>query len=97
MRARIAWIRISDVDILEFLNNHSLGDFESPPTAIAVNMDLAEGTVWQRVRVLNDAGLIERTDEDRGYYKITDMGQRYLAGELVENERQRLEDFNPDI
>ncbi len=95
MRARIAWLRMSDLDILEFLDGHSLADYEAPPTAIAVNMDLAEGTVWNRVRVLRAAGLIERTDETRGYYKITSLGQRYLAGELTDDERQQLEEFDP--
>lgn len=94
MRPRIAWIRISDVDILDFLNEHTIEDFEAPPTAIAINMELAEGTVWNRVRVLNDAGLIERTDEKRGYYRITAMGRRYLADELTDDEREHLEDFN---
>ncbi len=95
MRARIAWLRMSDLDILEFLNGHSLADYEAPPTAIAVNMDLAEGTVWNRVRVLRAAGLIDRTDDDRGYYRITGLGERYLAGELTDDEREQLEAFNP--
>lgn len=95
MRPRIAWIRISDLSILEFLNGHELEEYEAPPTAIAVNMDLAEGTVWNRVRVLSTAGLIDRTDEDRGYYRITSMGERFLAGDLTNDERQQLEDFTP--
>lgn len=86
---------MSDHDILDFLSAHDLEEFEAPPTAIAVNMDLAEGTVWQRVRVLNAADLIERTDEDRGYYRITGMGQRYLENELTDDEHQRLDDFDP--
>ncbi|SIR97163.1 Winged helix-turn-helix transcription repressor, HrcA DNA-binding [Haladaptatus litoreus] len=86
---------MSDLDILEFLDGHALPDYEVPPTAIAVNMDLAEGTVWNRVRVLRAAGLIERTDETRGYYKITGLGQHYLAGELTDDERQQLEEFDP--
>ena len=95
MRARIAWLRMSDLDILEFLDGHSLENYEVPPTAIVVNMDLAEGTVWNRVRVLNAAGLIDRTDDDRGYYRITATGKRYLAGDLTDDERQQLEDFDP--
>lgn len=86
---------MSDLDILEFLDGHSLEEYEAPPTAIAINMDLAEGTVWNRVRVLKAAGLIKRTDDKRGYYRITNMGQRYLAGELTDDERQKLEDFDP--
>lgn len=86
---------MSDLDILEFLNGHSLEEYEAPPTAIAVNMDLSEGTVWNRVRVLNAAGLIDRTDEKRGYYTITGIGQRYLAGELTDDEHQQLEEFDP--
>lgn len=86
---------MSDLDILEFLNGHALEDFQNPPTAIAMNMAVTEGTVWQRVRVLSAAGLIERTDDDRGYYTITNVGRRYLAGELSDDELQRLKDFDP--
>jgi predicted transcriptional regulator len=96
MRPRIAWVRISDLDILEFLDGHTLEIFEAPPTPIALNMNLAEGTVWQRMTVLKTAGLVERTDEERGYYKITDLGHRYLEDELTDDERQHLEEFDPD-
>lgn len=87
---------MSDHDILDFLNSHELDDFQVGPTAVAVNVGLSEGTVWNRVRVLNAAGLIERTDEDRGYYMITNMGKRYLTDDLLDEERQQLENFDPD-
>lgn len=89
-------MRLSDVDILEFLNGHSLQEFVAPPTVIAVNMGLSEGTVWQRVRILNAAGLLDRTDEDRGYYASTDLGQRYLTGDLTDDEYHDLREFDPD-
>lgn len=94
MRPRIAWIRISDLDILEFLDGHDLENFHAPPTTIALNMDIAEGTVWSRVRVLNAAGLIEKTDETRGYYRLTSMGDRFLADDLTDDEREHLENFD---
>ena len=86
---------MSDLNIFEFLDEHSLEGFEAPPTTIAVNMNQAEGTIWQRVRVLHAAGLIDRTDEQRGYYTITEMGQRYLADELDDDEHQHLQTFDP--
>lgn len=86
---------MSDHDILDFLNGHEVDEFRVGPTAIAVNVGLSEGTVWNRVRVLNAADLLERTDEDRGYYRITGMGQRYLTDDLMDEERQQLEDFDP--
>lgn len=87
---------MSDHDILDFLNAHELDEFQVGPTAIAVNVGLAEGTVWNRVRVLNAAGLIERTDEDRGYYRITNLGKRYLTDDLLDEEYQQLENFDPE-
>lgn len=96
MRARIAWVRISDVDILEFLDGHELEDFVAPPSVMAANMSISESNAQQRVRVLSESGLIARTDEVRGYYTITDTGRRYLTGDLSDEERQELEEFDPN-
>lgn len=96
MRARIPWVRISDMDILEFLDGHELEDFVAPPSVIAANMSVSESNAQQRVRILAASGLIERTDDDRGYYAITDLGRRYLADDITDEERQELEAFDPD-
>ncbi|SEQ00628.1 helix-turn-helix domain-containing protein [Natrinema salaciae] len=86
---------MSDLDILEFLDGHELDDFQAPPATIAKNMDPTKGTVQQRVRILNAAGLIEKKDATGGYYCITGVGRRYLQGELLDEERDRLEQFDP--
>ncbi|AQL41629.1 hypothetical protein BV210_02370 [Halorientalis sp. IM1011] len=95
MRARVVWITIGDVDILEFLDGHELDEFEAQPSHIAKNTTKAASTVRDRIRVLRVAGLVERTD-DRGYYRISDLGRRYLSDDLTEDELEELEDFDPD-
>jgi DNA-binding PadR family transcriptional regulator len=40
---------------------------------------------------LAEMGLLERVDEDRGYYKITDKGLAYLAEDLERDDIARPE------
>lgn len=42
-------------------------------------------TVARRMRRLESLDLLEQT-KGRGYYRITDQGQRYLADDLTEDE-----------
>ena len=95
MRARVVWTTIGDVDILEFLDGHELDEFEATPAQIATNTTNAASTVRDRILVLRDAGLVERTDE-RGYYRISDLGRRYLSNDLTDGELDELENFDPD-
>ncbi|WP_247729545.1 winged helix-turn-helix domain-containing protein [Halovivax limisalsi] len=87
---------MSDFSILEFLDGHELDAFHAPPSTIAKNMDISKGTVQQRVRILNAAGLIEKEDETGGYYRITGLGRRYLDQSLLDEEKERLKAFDPD-
>ncbi len=64
-----------------------------PPTTVWYNLveelgvlDRSQNTVSRRMNVLSDAGLLEKTDEKRGYYQITDRGLAYLRGELAASE-----------
>jgi DNA-binding PadR family transcriptional regulator len=34
------------------------------------------------MRGLESSGLLEKVDEQRGYYRITNKGRQYLSGEL---------------
>ncbi|AGB17402.1 hypothetical protein Halru_2831 [Halovivax ruber XH-70] len=86
---------MSDLDVLEFLDGHELDDFKAPPATIAKNMDPTKGTIQQRVRILNAAGLIEKEDETGGYYRITGLGRRYLEHDLLDEEEARLKEFDP--
>ncbi|SDL08245.1 winged-helix domain-containing protein, partial [Natronorubrum texcoconense] len=48
-------------------------------------------TINRRLKQLHEKGLVEKVNEDRGWYVISDKGQKYLAGELDASE---LEDDN---
>lgn len=96
MRAPISWLTRGDAIILEFLNGHEAATFEQSPALIARNAGLSSGHVRRRVRVLAAANLVTRTDDRAGYYAITDLGERYLRGELTSAEIRTLRGFNPD-
>lgn len=95
MRPRISWLTRVDMATLEFLDGHELTDFEQSPALIAANLGVSGGHVRRRVRVLADAGLLERTNDTAGYYAITDVGRRYLSGELTDGEADQLRTFDP--
>jgi len=54
------------------------------PSVIAFNIDKARSEVNRRLSVLVDHGLVERVK--RGYYRITETGEQYLAGDLDPDE-----------
>ncbi|WP_455449617.1 transcriptional regulator [Natrinema thermotolerans] len=92
MRARVSWMNEADDAILEYLRELETNTghrISLPPTAIWYNLveelgilDRSQNTVSRRMNVLSEAGLLEKTDEKRGYYRITDRGLAYLDGEL---------------
>lgn len=90
----------TDDVILEFLEDLTSDGTRValPPTAIWMNVnqqmgaiDRAPNTISRRVKKLNEMGLVECIDEERGYYRITDKGLAYLEGEL-EAEDLRVDD-----
>lgn len=52
---------------------------ELGPTTIARNIDRHRTGVSRRLSTLVEYGLVKR---DEGYYEITDLDGRYLAGDL---------------
>lgn len=50
------------------------------PSVIAFNIDKSRSEVNRRLSVLVEHGFVERVK--RGYYKITEDGKRYLAGDV---------------
>ena len=81
---------MNEVDdaILEFLAQQG-DELTIPPTVVWYNLVEVHGmlsksqeTVARRMRKLPELGLLEKADETRGYYRITEKGQAYLAGEL---------------
>jgi predicted transcriptional regulator len=60
------------------------------PSVIAVNLEYSRNWTSKRLSRLLDAGLVEKNDSS--YYRITDLGQQYLAGtidaEVLERESE---------
>lgn len=71
-----------DDRILEVLK-HS--DLILSPAVIAINIDKSRDEVNRRLSKLTEHGFVERVK--RGYYKITDRGRAYLAGDIVVDEK----------
>ncbi len=44
----------------------------------------------RRLRELAEHGLLEKAEDKRGYYRITDRGRAYLAGELDADELEKV-------
>ncbi|ELZ14084.1 hypothetical protein C477_21230 [Haloterrigena salina JCM 13891] len=74
---------LKDGLILEFLAEN---DLELPAKPLYRNLnrhghEIGYSTVRQRLRELEEHGLIEKVDE-AGYYQVSSMGKAYLEGEL---------------
>lgn len=98
MRRRVYWMTGLDESILEFYEELG-GDppIALPPTAVWWNLvedrgvsESVQSTFSRRMTKLTDAGLLDQVDEKRGYYKITDLGIRYLEEDLTDEEHQHL-------
>lgn len=70
-----------DDRILELLEDSGL---ILSPAVIAKNTDYTRNYINKRVRKLEPRGLVESTDG--GYYQITELGRRYLYGEVDADE-----------
>ncbi|OYR80253.1 MarR family transcriptional regulator [Halorubrum sp. E3] len=77
MRPRVEWMNQTDDRVLELLAE---SDLILTPAVIAKNLEYTRNWVSRRIGRLEDAGLVEPVDS--GYYRITDRGRAYLAGEL---------------
>lgn len=93
MRPRVAWMTGNDDSILEFLGER---DVALSPRGLDINLEregiaISYRTINRRLKQLHEKGLVEKVNEDRGWYVISDKGQKYLAGELDASE---LEDDN---
>lgn len=66
----------TDDRILEVLESV----FRLMPAVIGENIDRSRQHVTRRLSELTERGFVERPK--RGYYEITDIGRRYLAGEI---------------
>mgnify|MGYP000297790796 FL=1 len=80
MRPLVSWMTKSDPAILELLQESGL---ELPPAVISHNVDgVSHPTVKRRITILNEHGLVKKASEKRGYYRVTERGRAFLAGDL---------------
>jgi len=91
-----------DDAILEFFE--ALGEPGGRPVALSptpVWVNLAEireitekkqNTFSRRMNQLAEASLLQKIDEGRGYYQITEKGRKYLAGDLDASELESKKD-----
>ena len=77
MRPRVEWMNQTDDRVLELLAE---SDLILTPAVIAKNLEYTRNWVSRRIGKLEDANLVEPVDS--GYYRITDRGRAYLAGEI---------------
>lgn len=94
MRPLITWMSPADNAILDFLSGHQIENFCAPPKVVAVNTEVSASHVRKRVLKLYKADLLKKLNSPQGYYRVTDLGKRYLAGELAAEEGERLERFD---
>lgn len=92
MRPRVPGMNEVDDAILEFFEE--LGEVGServslPPSPVKRHIvdelgsvDRERSTFSRRMAKLSERGLLEITDEDGSYYRITDKGLAYLSGDL---------------
>lgn len=100
MRRRVPGMDELDNAILEFYH-----DLDRPagapvalgPTQVWHNLavlrdvtDKRQNTVSRHMMSLYEDGLLVKTDESRGLYGISELGVRYVEGDLSDDEREDL-------
>ncbi len=83
MHRRIEWMTRADVTILEFL--HVARDVKGRPSiqtpkTVALNTGHQRKYCGNRLRHLDDHGLVERVD--RGQYRMSTRGEQLMKGQL---------------
>lgn len=75
MRLPAEWMTPMDDDILELFHS---SDLVLTPSIIAYNIEYSREEVNRRLSELESHDVVERVD--RGKYRITEVGEEYLAG-----------------
>lgn len=87
MREPGEWMQLPiDERILEALASSGM---ILSPAVVSINIDKSRDEVNRRLSKLVEYGLVRRVQ--RGYYEITDDGERYLTGELSGAELEKRE------
>lgn len=87
MRPIVSWMTKSDPAILELLQESGLA---LPPAVVSYNIQgVSHPTVTRRLPILEEHEMVEKVEESKGYYAITDRGSSYLAGEIDADDLER--------
>jgi len=78
----------NDDTILEYLHEK---DMALPPGTLHYNLvregfEVGYSTIRRRIKLLEDAGLVENEADEGSYYALTEKGRQYLAGDLDASE-----------
>lgn len=89
-RRPASWMCPLDERILEFIDRE---DWTSPRLIeTETSMNASWGRAYERLKMLEQAGLVERIHRHGVMFELTGEGQRYLCGEL---DAQHVERPNP--
>lgn len=100
MVTRLPWMTNVDHSILEWLDEN---DIVFTPKVIYANLENelpdielpSYRQVSRRVKFLSDeAGILTRYKGKRGKYMLSELGKRFLADDLTDEERLRLADLD---
>ena len=94
MHTEIEWLKPSDRPILRFYER--VEGLWIKPASAAHNVSRTRYTIANRTRVLAEAGLLERLDEESPAYRITDLGKEFLRDELTIKEVRGLLTETPE-
>lgn len=78
MHREVDWMIPSDNYILEYFSKAG----KQTPNTVGMNIPYSYETASKRCPVLADHGLLNRIEDKRGAYELSELGQRYLDGEL---------------
>lgn len=85
-RPRVDWMTRADDAILEFLLNEGNQPIIANPSTVEANINYKISHVRRRLRALEENGLVDYYEEERGLYEISEKGCAYLAGEIEAEE-----------
>jgi len=89
MLPNVDWTVPLDALICMFLSDHRWR-FPATPKSVALGIGTGSSNVSHRISLLNDAGFVEKVD-DAGYYRITELGERYALGETTRDELEAVD------
>jgi hypothetical protein len=95
----VQWMTDGDYEIIRYLAGHTRDDFRAAPMGVATNIDKSASYVRRRMRGLATVGLLENVENAEGkpgYYRLSDLGYRFLADDLSDDEREHIEEADPD-